>query len=400
MKRWLVRCSVAALAVGILAAPANRALAGPTASKASGAEAMASTVARARIVAGYISGYAIKPDGSLWAWGDNTFGQLGLGDHRNRHVPTRVGRSTGWATIAAWSHCLAIKRDGSLWAWGDNDSGQLGIDPNNRYPHLSPRRVGSRLWKAVGVGDEFSVAIRRDGSLWAWGNNENGDLGIGSHASGSPLRRRVGTDTNWKAIAVGYDWVIALKSDGSLWAWGEGVDSLGLGTSDGLAHPTPARIGSDSDWTAVAGGLGPSFALKRDGSLWAWGGNSQGGLGVGDTAEHLVPTRVGTGTTWKTVVAGQVGGLALQRDGSLWSWGDNGHGQLGLGTTDDLAHPTPTRVGTSTHWVKIAAGNVGDLFSLGLTANGSFWAWGSDYRNQLGLKVRHNHSLPTRIAGL
>lgn len=400
MKRWLVRCTVAALAVGILAAPANRALAGPTAPRAARTEAMASTAARAQVVAGEYAGYAIKPDGSLWAWGDNSFGQLGLGDYRNRHVPTRVGRSIGWATIAAGEHCLAIRRDGSLWAWGDNDMGQLGLNLKNNHGQPSPRRVGTGLWKAVGVGFEFSVAIRRDGSLWAWGNNENGDLGMGNHESGSPLRRRVGTDSDWKAIAVGYDWVIALKSDGSLWSWGEGVASLGLGTSDGLAHPTPARIGSDSDWTAVAGGRGPTFALKRDGSLWAWGGNGQGALGVGDTADRLVPTRVGTGTTWKTVVAGQVGGLALQNDGSLWSWGDNSSGQLGLGTTDDLAHPTPTRVGTGTQWVKIAAGNVADLFSLGLKANGSFWAWGSDLLNQLGLKVRHSHSLPTRIAGL
>ncbi len=113
-----------------------------------------------------------------------------------------------------------------------------------------------------------------------------------------------------------------------------------------------------------------------------------------------MPTRVGTGTTWKTVVAGQVGGLALQNDGSLWSWGDNNSGQLGRGTSDDLAHPSLARVGTGTQWVKIAAGNIADLFSLGLKANGVFWAWGSDLHNQLGLKVRHNHSLPTRIAGL
>ncbi len=88
-------------------------------------------------------------------------------------MPTRVGRGIGSGPPSRpASHCLAIKRDGSLWAWGDNDMGQLGIDPHNRYPHLSPRRVGTGLWRAVGVGYEFSVAIRRDGSLWAWGNNE------------------------------------------------------------------------------------------------------------------------------------------------------------------------------------------------------------------------------------
>jgi alpha-tubulin suppressor-like RCC1 family protein len=397
MKRWFLRCTVLALAAGILVVPADRALAGPAPQTAVRTDAMTPSIARLQIAAGWLSGYAIKLNGSLWSWGNNVFGQLGLGDTRHRRLPTRVGRSTGWATIAAGEHCLAVKRDGSLWSWGSNDTGQLGLDSGNNGLRTRPRRVAGADWKAVGVGVEFSVALKRNGSLWTWGNNNLGALGQGN--SKEELRywrpTRVGKSSDWKAIAVGYDWVLALKRDGSLWAWGgNDLGQLGLGTTDDLAHPTPTRVGSDLDWTAISAGGVPSFAIKRDGSLWAWGGNGEGQLGLGDTADRSVPTRVGTGSSWKAVAAAQAGGLALKRDGSLWAWGENGSGQLGLG--DKVIRKSPTRV-RSSGWAKIAAGSD---FSLALKANGSFWAWGSDRKDQLGLRVLRNRLVPTKIASL
>jgi Alpha-tubulin suppressor and related RCC1 domain-containing proteins len=357
---------------------------------------MTLSIARAQIVAGWLSGYAIKLNGSLWSWGNNVWGQLGLGDTRHRRLPTRVGRSTGWATIAAGEHCLAVKRDGTLWAWGSNDMGQLGLGSGNNGLRTRPRRVAGADWKAVDVGYEFSVALKRNGSLWTWGNNNLGALGQGNSKEARRWRpTRVGKSSEWKAIAVGYDSVLALKRDGSLWAWGgNDLGQLGLGTTDDLAHPTPTRVGSDLDWTAISAGEVPSFAIKRDGSLWAWGGNGDGQLGLGDTVDRSVPTRVGAGSSWKAVAAAQEGGLALKRDGSLWAWGENGSGQLGLG--DKVTRKSPTRV-RSSGWAKIAAGSD---FSLALKANGSFWAWGSDRKDQLGLRVLRNRLVPTKIASL
>ena len=384
MRRWLVRCTIVALIAAILILPGT-ALARPAAPSAAKMGNMA-TIGRAQITAGWYCGYAIKPNGSLWSWGLNTSGQLGLGDTKSRRLPTHLGRSVGWKTIAASDqHCLAVKLDGSLWAWGANDEGQLGIGINGKYgnrPRLRPQRVAGGGWKAVGAGSaEFSVGLKRDGSLWSWGNNDHGDLGLGttSDVLGShAVPTRVGTGNDWKAIGVGYDWVFALKTDGSLWAWGDNSSGqLGMGTTDDLAHPTPTRIGSDLDWTAICA---DTYAIKRDGSLWSWGGAS-------------VPARVGTGNSWKTVAAGFGDVFALKTGGSLWAWGVNGGGQLGLG--DRVARTSPTRVRGG--WTKVA---VGDAWTLGLKSNGTFWSWGMDHAMQLGLPVVRTRGVPTRIFSL
>ena len=403
VKHWFLRSGVVALAVASLIVPASRALAGPGAPQAPASGTRALTTGRAQIVAGAYAGYAIKPDGSLWAWGLNNEGQLALGDTKNRRLPTHVGRSFGWAMIAAgWSHCLAVKLDGSLWAWGGNDVGELGIGINGRYgnrPRVRPQRVTGGGWKAVAAGDGSSFGLKRDGSLWAWGGNNLGVLGLGTTTTrlgAYAVPTRVGTGNNWQAIAVGDGWVLALKRDGSLWSWGDNsLGCLGQGTSDDLAHPTPTRVGSDTDWTAISAGGVVSLALKRDGSLWSWGANAEGQLGLGDTVSRSVPTRVGTGTAWKAIAAAQEGGLALKRDGSLWSWGENFSGELGIGHTHGN-RKSPTRVEGS-GWAKITAGN---SFSLALKANGTYWAWGNDHVGQLGLAVLGQRVVPRRIVSL
>ncbi len=384
MRRWLITCTIVALIAASLILP-GAALARAAAPSAAKMRNMA-TIGRAQIAAGWWCGYAIRPNGSLWSWGLNTSGQLGLGDTKSRRLPTHLGRSVGWTTIAASDqHCLAVKLDGSLWAWGANDEGQLGIGINGKYgnrPRLRPQRVAGGGWKAVGAGSsEFSIGLKRDGSLWAWGNNDHGDLGLGttSDVLGShAVPTRIGTGSDWKAIAVGYDWVFALKSDGSLWAWGDNSSGqLGLGTTDDLAHPTPTRIGSGLDWTAICA---DTYAIKRDGSLWSWSGTS-------------VPTRVGTGNSWKSVAAGFGDVFALKTDSSLWAWGVNGGGQLGLG--DRVARTSPTRVRGG--WAKVAVGNA---WTLGLKSNGTFWSWGIDHAMQLGQPVVRTRGVPTRIFSL
>jgi alpha-tubulin suppressor-like RCC1 family protein len=395
-------------ALGALAVATDIALAAHSARAARGAATKASLVSRPQVGAGAFAGYAIKPDGSLWAWGANVQGQLGLGNidghgvGLSRLLPQHVGQSTSWRTLAAGQqNCLALKSDGSLWAWGSNDLGQLGLGGSNA-PRLSPKRVGNGHWRAIGSGIEFSAGIKRDGSLWSWGSNYLGQLGLGDTKS-CTLPTRIGNETDWKAIAVGYDYVLAIKADGSLWSWG-GNDSgqLGNGTADpapdnehpAVPHPTPVRIGSDTDWSVIAAGGGISLALKRDGSLWSWGLNGSGQLGLGDTLVHLLPMRVGIDSDWKAIAAGNSFSLGLKRNGSLWAWGENGSGQLGL--RDRVSRQTPTRVG-SKQWMRIAAG---DEFSLAVKLDGTFWSWGGNYTGKLGLGDRHDRLVPVRITRL
>jgi alpha-tubulin suppressor-like RCC1 family protein len=324
----------------------------------------------AHIAAGGDYSIALKNDGSLWTWGGNAYGQLGDGTVTEHHFPVQIGTDTDWVWVAAGgSHIVALKHDGSLWAWGNNNCGQLG-NGTTTESH-SPTQIGTDTdWAIIEAGLLFTLALKTDGSLWAWGDNNHGQLGDGTKIEcHSP--KQIGPDTDWARISGGGWHSIALKSDGSLWAWGDNNDGeLGYGTV-GIDQDSPGQVGTDTDWDQISAGLVHTIAVKANGSLWAWGDNSYGQIGDGTTTDGSFPAQIGTDTNWIEIDGGNNHTVARKSDsslivmntnqqqifsesestsdpesyGSLWAWGDNHNGQIGNGTTIDQYSPVNIQLG-------------------------------------------------------
>jgi len=303
---------------------------------------------------------------------------------------TAAAQNPCWSEVAAGlTHTLALKTDGTLWAWGDNGEGQLGFGNNDNQN--TPQQVGTdNNWKSISAGYYYTLALKTDGTLWAWGDNIDGQLGLGNNDSKN-TPQQVGTDNNWESIAAGSTHTLALKTDGTLWAWGENVDGqLGLGNND--ITNTPQQVGTDNNWESIAPGGFHTLALKTDGTLWAWGDNRKGQLGLGNNDNQNTPQQVGTDNNWESIAAGYFHTLALKTDGTLWAWGDNIYGQLGLGNNDN--QNTPQQVGTDNNWKSIAAGY---FHTLALKIDGTLWAWGRNEDGQLGLGNNDSKNTPQQV---
>ena len=292
------------------------------------------------VAAGGYHTVALKNDGTLWSWGYNNCGQLGLSGGSNRNSPVQIGSGTDWSVVAAgYYYTVAIKNNGTLWSWGHNNYGQLGN--GTVTDHLTPVQIGSDTdWSVVAAGGDHTVALENNGTLWAWGCNSNGRLGDGTIAHrDSPVK--IGSDTDWSAVFAGGGHTIALKADGSLWAWGRNdYGQLGLGDSGSPAtdRNSPVQI-PGGNWASVSGGNYHTIASKRDGTLWAWGRNDYGQLGLGNKIDQNTPERLGQAADLVSVSGGNEHSTALRRSGILWTWGLNSAGQLGDGTNTNRDKP-------------------------------------------------------------
>jgi alpha-tubulin suppressor-like RCC1 family protein len=380
---------------------------------------------------------ALKSNGTLWAWGSNSSGELGDGTTAPRAVPGQVGIDTDWALVTAgYRQAHAIKSNGTLWAWGWNAPGSLGIGfASSSVP--TPTQVGSSTWKAVATGYQTVTAVRTDGTLWAAGAD------IGAISQNVYGLVQLGTETDWDQVASSWP-NFAIRTDGSLWGWGEGYSRFGLSpvglmprhlgapgnksqtfgsvksAAAGAFHTLVIRangtlwscgndksgalwsgtgravleqVGTVNSWKLVAAGRDYSMAIKNDGSLWGFGGDQYGQLGRGTTTIYGVPNlvQIGSGLDWQAVACGRAHTVGLKTDGTLWTWGSNFSGQLGDGTT--TAHYTPTQVGASI-WIQIAAGG---NFTLAIRADGTLWAWGNNGGGQLGDGTSISKNVPLQV---
>jgi alpha-tubulin suppressor-like RCC1 family protein len=269
-------------------------------------------------------GLILASDGSLWSWGSDFLGWpvLGLGNVPPQTRLRRIGKETNWISISAgWTHNLAVKADGTLWTWGQDLSIWYGPEPVDRKKVIAytPIRAAPGYdWKQAVAGGVHNVALKKDGTLWAWGNNWAGSLGTGlTNNSGVPLQ--VGSATNWIKVWAGSLETVAMQSDGSLWYWGGNLDPA-YDTHVGMIL-VPTRISPDTNWVDVGFGSWTVFAIKSDGTLWTWGRCAHDYTDAHDPTLDATPTRVGTNSDWRSIPAcglswGQHG--LTRKDGSLW----------------------------------------------------------------------------------
>jgi alpha-tubulin suppressor-like RCC1 family protein len=332
-----------------------------------------------------------------WAWGCGSVGRLGNNNTIDRSSPVSVvGGFTDWCQLSAGTcHSLGVRCNGSAWAWGLNTCGRLGDD--TAVSRSSPVSVvgGFTDWCDIRAGGGHSLGVRQNGTVWAWGAGSDGRLGDNTIVSKSSPVSVVGGFTDWYRVSAGANHSLAVRRNGTAWAWGyNNCGRLGDNTTTNRSSPVSV-VGGFTDWCQLSAGLSHSLGVRQNGTAWAWGQNCST-LGDNSLLARSSPVSVVGGfTDWCQVSAGWCHSLAVRQNGSAWAWGLNASGQLGDGTTVSKSSPVSV-VGGFTDWCQVSAGN---NHNVGVRKNGTAWAWGLNTCGQLGINSVATCTSPVSVVG-
>ncbi|WP_054971902.1 S-layer homology domain-containing protein [Paenibacillus sp. A3] len=359
--------------------------------------------------AGDRSSFVVKKDGSLWAWGQNS-SKLGLGSSQDTIYETPV-KVNGISDVAAVSmganHTLAVKSDGTVWAWGSNETGALGLGSETRETNV-PQQVKGPGGEGfltdvadIAVGSTFSLALKKDGTIWQWGF-----LHTFQSATPTPVVGETGQGSlsGIVRIEAGSDFALALKNDGTVLQWGSSFYILPSPSA------TPLKVQGLDQVKAIGHGSYHALAVKEDGTVWAWGTNSSGQLGDGSKTDSLAPVQVKLPggeplRQAKAVTGAGFTSYAVKEDGTVWSWGDSSSGMLGIGEVEDDLHfgsPYALQVkgeGGAGFLEQVASlsGSETTNFVLAAKSDGTFSGWGKNSEKQLANTAVDTYVEPVKL---
>ena len=374
MKKKIIQliCLGLVLAVTFAAAPVNFS-----------ADAAATITTPAMVAGGFEHSVALKSDGSVWTWGDNWNGQIGIGtmdQYKTTPVKVNLLIDNIKEVAAGASHTVALRNDGIVWVWGINTSYQLG---DVGITDVRSPLILDSLYdiQAIAAGEKHTVFLKDDGTVWSLGSNTYGQFGDGTTIfSATPVRAKKADYTNLnniKAISSFRNFTVALDNSGGVWTWGANESGqLGIGSKTSYSA-TPSRITGDAK--AVAAGSGHTVVLKNDGTVWTCGANKYGQLGLGSITEKLTLTKIEGLGNIQAIAAGDAHTIALQNGGTLLVWGANTDGQLGIGSVVGKTAPTQ---GPNLRDICVIA--AGEKHSIAIKNDGTVWAWGSNGYGRLG----------------
>ena len=348
---------------------------------------------------------------TLWAWGTNNYGQSGDNTTIERSSPVQVSALTTWTfpngATGAGGGMFAINESNELWAWGNNNHGQLGqgsAGTPDRYS--SPVQVGSGTdWSVVSNSyGESVMAIKTDGTMWGWGNGQYGSLAQGSAAKDSFSSPIQIPGTTWRnvcgSVSGSFHW-LATKTDGTMWGWGYN-DSGSLGNNENTNYKSSPVQVPGTDWAEgqnkLAAAMQTSAAIRTDGTLWTFGRNDFGMLGqnAGTPAMRSSPIQI-PGTTWDSVAGHNHAFLARKTDGTIWAWGRNHYGELGQNSVVDYSSPVQI---PGTDWMSIETHGAYNAGFFMIKTDNTLWAMGRSDQGGLGINENNGHrSSPVQIPG-
>jgi alpha-tubulin suppressor-like RCC1 family protein len=367
----------------------------------------------------------LKSDGTVWTWGANFNGKLGIGETNDLraltpvevHGPGNTGYFNSVAVIMGGEiHNVALKSDGTVWCWGWNAFGQLGNGTTNDswIPVQTGLTANPPLTNVIKLGGRpyFTLAEKADGTIWAWGMNQFGQMGNGTVTPFSSPPNSVpvlvsnsqpGEPINGAVqITCGYQFGAALATNGTVWVWGTGTHGE-QGTGATTANYIPVQVPGLTNITQISAGWFHILARKADGTAWAWGNNTDGEIGNGATSAVFSPVQVLNVSNIVTVSGGDSHSSALATDGTIWKWGRNDLGELGNGTTNGTPTPFPAKILTDkfgngfSNVVMMAARH---YHNIAVKADGSVWMWGANDQGQCGNGTQNDTWRPTPVVGL